>query len=172
MMGLRKHIYGLDFFDLESILQQKFDIPDHSDGIAGDVEQFEVLFLLELTEEIDDIFMQAVSGRIDDDESDVFDLGIEVRIIGKQFLGLSCDEENLVFQAINLGIVLCIHDSFRDNLYADEFLSFLGIEKAQSYASRPAIEIQDSSLYMSGHVHRQGKKLFGSQSIRLEKGEW
>lgn len=40
-MGLGEHIHRLDFLDIEASLDQKFDIPDHGDRIAGDIQQFE-----------------------------------------------------------------------------------------------------------------------------------
>ncbi len=38
MMGLRKHIDWLDFFDAKSSLHQQFNISDHSDRIAGNIQ--------------------------------------------------------------------------------------------------------------------------------------
>ena len=85
MMGLRKHIYGLDWLDTKSSCEQKFYISDHGNGITGNIQQFKIRFFFEIANHLDDIFMETISRRIDDDEAKIIEFVPDLWCLGKCF---------------------------------------------------------------------------------------
>lgn len=168
-MCLGKHIYRLNFFYGKSSLDKQFNVSDHSHRITWNIQQLKIWFSFEIANHLNNIFMEAISRRIDDDKPKVVEFVFDFRCLGKcLFSGIS-QERYLVFQSVDFGVVSCIRDSFFYNFYPDKFFTFSHLQKSDTYASCSTIEIQHSSFYISHHIHCLIEKLLCSERIRLKK---
>lgn len=66
MMGMREHIDRLHGFTGDVCLGKEFKISSHRDRIAGDIDNFYSIILLHLYKEVDNVFMESFSWRIND----------------------------------------------------------------------------------------------------------
>lgn len=100
------------------------------------------MILSETDKEFDDIFVESLSRRIDDDESDIAHLITDLTITRDEYFCFTSDEVALVIHLVELSIDLRITDSIFDELYPYTKLPYTHRQEAESDRPCSTVEIK------------------------------